>query len=341
MSAPSTPAPQGSRGLIPRDQTPFEWRVAIFGIGAFVIGSAIWIGFKGLFIQTDTVVLWVLAGLFALTLTDLSRWGWRLVWDWLPLGALLIFYDQSEPIVKWLHRPIHQALQINFDEFLFGKPLLTIHLQHLFHQTKAVRWWEYPMWAIYMSHFFMALVVAGFLWRFSYQRFREFRAPLVVLSTLGFGTYILYPARPPWMVADEFHQLPTIYRTVFETWSRVGLHTAGSIADGVIEGTSIGNQTAAVPSMHAAISLFVACFFWPRARWWLRVILVVYVLGMAFMLVYSGEHYFFDVVVGWIYTVVVVSGFALWRRYRRARPPDGVPDDDVAAPPEAQVAAAS
>jgi hypothetical protein len=342
MSAPSARVQPPSRGLIPRDGTPLERRVAIFGVSAFVVGSAIWIGFKGLFIQTDTVVLWVLAGLFALTLTDLRRWGLQLFWDWLPLGALLIFYDQSDQLVKWLHTPLHTALQVHFDEFLFGKPLLTVHLQHLFHQTKAVRWWEFPMWGIYMTHFFMALVVAGLLWRFNYPRFRAFRAPLIVLSTLGFATYVLYPAAPPWFLDQRLHELPMIYRTVFETWSKVGLHTAGSIADGIIEGNSLGNQTAAVPSMHAAISLFVASFFWRGARWWLRVVLVAYVLAMAFMLVYSGEHYFFDIVVGWFYTVVVVSGFALWRRYR---PPQSTPatalDGEEPALGEARVPVAS
>jgi len=63
---------------------------------------------------------------------------------------------------------------------------------------------------------------------------------------------------------------------------------------------------------------------------------------MAFMLVYSGEHYFFDVVVGWFYTVVVVSGFALWRRYR---PPPSVPattlDGQEPAVGEARVPIAS
>jgi membrane-associated phospholipid phosphatase len=320
VSETTADAEKPIHGLIPRDGTPLERAVAIFGIVSFVVGSAIWIALKGLFIQTDTVVLWVLAGLFALTLTDLRRWGLQLFWDWLPLGALLIFYTQSGPLAKWLHIGLHTMLQVHFDEFIFGKPLLTVQLQHLFHQTRAVHWWEYPMWAIYMTHFFMALVVAGILWRFSYQRFREFRAPLIVLSTLGFATYVLYPAAPPWMLADTFHQLPLIHRTVFETWTKVGLHTAGSITDGIIDGNSIGNQTAAVPSMHAAISLFVASFFWRGARWWLRVVLVLFVLGMAFTLVYSGEHYFFDVVVGWLYTVVVVGGFAIWRRRKASMP---------------------
>jgi membrane-associated phospholipid phosphatase len=48
-----------------------------------------------------------------------------------------------------------------------------------------------------------------------------------------------------------------------------------------------------------------------------RVVLVVYVLAMAFTLVYSGEHYVFDIVVGWLYTAVTVIGVAVYRRYTR------------------------
>jgi membrane-associated phospholipid phosphatase len=290
--------------------------ISAIAIGAWLVGSAIWIARKGLFIQTDTVVLWVLSGLFVVTLTDLNRWSKGLILDWLPLGLLLVFYDQSQLLVKALGIGVHTQLQVRFDELLFGKPLLTIQLQHLFGQTSAVRWWEYPMWGLYMTHFFMALVIAGYLWRFSYPRFREFRTKIVILSTLGFGTYVLFPAAPPWYLADHLSQLPWIQRTVFQTWGQLGLHTARSLVDGPIAGNDLGNQLAAVPSMHAAISLFVACFFWRRAALWLRVILVIYVLGMAFTLVYSGEHYVFDIVVGWGYTVLVLVGAKLLARWR-------------------------
>ncbi len=300
------------------EQRSDPWISAI-AIGTFVIGSAIWIARKGLFIHADTVVLWVLAGLFALTLTDLSRWGLRLLVDWLPLAFLLIFYEQSAPLVKLLKTPIHVLLQVKFDRLVFGKPILTVQFQHLLGQTQTVRWFDYPMWAIYMTHFFMALVIAGYLWRFSYSRFRPFRTQIVILTAFGFVTYILFPAAPPWYVADRLHELPWIYRSVFDTWGRLGLHTAGSIVDGAIDGNDLGNQFAAVPSMHAAVSLFVACFFWRTARPWLRVVLVVYVLGMAFTLVASGEHYAFDIFLGWFYAVAVVSGAALIGRRRRAR----------------------
>jgi membrane-associated phospholipid phosphatase len=44
--------------------------------------------------------------------------------------------------------------------------------------------------------------------------------------------------------------------------------------------------------------------------------MVLYVLAMAFTLVYGGEHYVFDVVVGWCYAIAVVAGAAALERLR-------------------------
>jgi membrane-associated phospholipid phosphatase len=310
MPAPPTPRPHaGARD--PRHSR--DRLVGIVGVSAFLAGSAFMVARKGLFIQTDTVFLWVISGLVALSLTDLRRFGPRLIVDWLPLALLFVLYDYSRALTEWLGIPAHSSLQIDFDELLFGKPLLTLRLQHWLGQTKAVRPWEYGLFGVYMTHFFLALLIAALLWRFAYPRFRQFRTRLVALYTIGFATYVLYPADPPWLVADRLHELPTIYRTVFEVWGTVGLHTAGSIVE---HGNELGNQLAAVPSMHAATSLFICLFFWRGARPWLRAVMAFYVLAMAFTLVYSGEHYVFDVVVGWLYAVAVVVGAAALEQMR-------------------------
>jgi len=294
--------------------------VGALGVGAFLAGSVIMLARKGLFIQTDTIFLWVIAGLLALSLTDLRRFGPRLIVDWLPLALLFVLYDYSRSLSNWLGTSTHSALQIRFDELLFGKPLLTVRLQHWLHQTTAVHPWEYALFVVYMTHFFLALLIAALLWRFAYPRFRRFRAQLVALYTLGFATYVLYPADPPWIVSQKLHQLPTIYRAVFEVWGRVGLHSAGSIVE---HGNELGNQVAAVPSMHAATSLFICLFFWRGARPWLRALMALYVLAMAVTLVYSGEHYVFDVIVGWLYAVAVVVGAQAFERFRARAPVPG------------------
>jgi hypothetical protein len=310
---PSRPARKPLRLALEPPRLTRERLVGALGVGAFLAGSTYMVARKGLFIQTDTVFLWVIAGLLAMSLTDLRRFGPRLLLDWLPLAMLFVLYDYSRNLSRWLGTPTHSMLQIKFDELLFGKPLLTIRLQHWLGQTKTVRPWEYGLFGVYMTHFFLALVIAAFLWRFAYPRFREFRTLLVALFTLGFATYVLYPAYPPWLVSDRLHELPTIYRVVFEAWGHLGLHTAGSIIEG---GNELGNQLAAVPSMHAATSLFICLFFWRGARPWLRAVLVLYVLAMAFTLVYGGEHYVFDVVVGWLYAVAVIAGAVVFRRVR-------------------------
>jgi hypothetical protein len=286
------------------------------GVGAFVTGSVAFVAVKGLFISTDTIVPWLICGLLALSLTDLTRLGPRLLVDWVPLGAILIFYDYSRGISEWLGIRVHASLQIRFDERLFGKPLLTVRLQRWLHQAKGVRPWEYGLWGVYLTHFFVALVIAAVLWRFAYPRFREFRTQLVVLYGLGFATYVAYPADPPWIVANRLHRLPPIHRVIFDVWDGIGLRTADPLVE---TGKAAFNEVAALPSLHAATTLFICLFFWPTARNWVRVLLIAYVLAMAFTLVYSGEHYVFDIVLGWAYAALVVVGTAALRRVRAGR----------------------
>jgi membrane-associated phospholipid phosphatase len=299
-----------------RQYTRRERWISIFGVTVFAIGSAIMVARDGLFLSSDEVLIWVVAALVALSLTDLHRIGLRLLWDWLPFGLLLLGFHYAHGLAEDIGSRTHSLLQIRFDELLFGKPLLTLQLQHAFHQTQKVRFWEYGLFGVYLTYFFLALVVAGILWRFAYPRFRQFRAQFVVLSGLGFITYVLYPADPPWLVSQDLHDLPTIYRVLYEVWGQSGLHSAAGLVE---KGSAFHDETAAVPSLHAGATMLVCLFFWKTARPWARALLVIYVLAMAFTLVYSGEHYVFDIVTGWLYAAAVVVGAGIISRRRAAR----------------------
>ena len=52
-------------------------------------------------------------------------------------------------------------------------------------------------------------------------------------------------------------------------------------------------------------------------RW--RPLLALYAVAMGFALVYSAEHYVFDILLGWLITAAVTAGFRWWDARRRAR----------------------
>ena len=127
---------------------------------------------------------------------------------------------------------------------------------------------------------------------------------VAILSFAGLATYALYPAAPPWM-ASQAGLMPQVTRIIPLVWHYLGLHSAGSVVEG---GYAYANNVAAVPSLHAAFSLLIAITLWPRKHKWLRPLVALYPLAMAFSLVYGAEHYFSDILLGWIYTIVVGAG---------------------------------
>src|SRR5262249_50651607 len=94
------------------------------------------------------------------------------------------------------------------------------------------------------------------------------------------------------------------------------------------EGQAGVSLVAAVPSLHVAFCALVAFFLWSRiSRRWLRPLLLLYPLAMGFTLISTGEHYFFDVALGWVYAGLVMTGWSRWeeRRELRVAMPSGPP----------------
>ncbi len=67
------------------------------------------------------------------------------------------------------------------------------------------------------------------------------------------------------------------------------------------KGQLVGNAYAAIPSLHAAWAALVATAVWRHVKGPVRWAVFVYPAAMALTLVYTGEHYFIDAVVGWLY----------------------------------------
>jgi membrane-associated phospholipid phosphatase len=131
-----------------------------------------------------------------------------------------------------------------------------------------------------------------------------------VVAYLG---YALFPAMPPWM-AGQAGYLPQVTRIIPLVWDRLGVHSAAAL---FTRGSEFANPIAAMPSLHAAYPMLLLLFFWRAARRWVRVVLVAYVLAMAFALVYTGEHFVIDELAGWCCAIAVYfagSRLFSWRQ---------------------------
>ena len=168
---------------------------------------------------------------------------------------------------------------------------------------------------MYTSYFIVPFALAGALWIRDRAAFLRFTRRLVTLALAGLATYIAFPAAPPWM-AGETGLLDGVQRTTSEGWEVLGGGTAGLFSEGQ---TSV-NLVAAVPSLHSAFTALVAMFLWGRVRPILRPLVVLYPLAMGLTLIATGEHYFFDVALGWLYAGAVMGAWAWCGAPPRDRP---------------------
>jgi hypothetical protein len=297
----------------PRRRLAIGWTV--FGV-AFVIFTI----FLGLPYTEDDILIWLTAALLVASLGDPARWRRGVVRDWLPLYAALAVYALLRGYASHVLWGPFVRPQVAFDKFIGGGQPPTVTLQRWLFRANDIRPWDYLAWLTYMSHFFTSFIVAGVLWKRDHARFRRFITLWVGLTFLGYLTYLLYPAMPPWLASNTGH-IAGITRIIPVMWNHVGVHGASAVFTG---GSRFDNNIAAMPSLHAAYPMLLLLFFWSRARTPLRVLLVSYVLAMAFTLVYTGEHFVIDEFVGWTYAIVtfvvgnrLFDGWARWRNGRR------------------------
>lgn len=291
-------------------------RLATFAaVLLFIGGTVAVVATSGLELSTDWLFIWLVLGLLALSLTDIRRWARGLIVDWLPFAGFLLAYDIARGVADNTGIAPHTSTGIDFDRALFGHTLPTNWLQDRLFDIDKAHWYDYATFFVYLSHFFVTLLVAAFLWRFRYPLFRRWRTMVLAIAGVGFLTYALFPGTPPWLASQEGH-LPYITRTIGYMWQHVHVYPAAALFE---TSNHYVNDVAAIPSLHAAYTLLVVLFFWSMVRPWARPLLLLYPLAMGFTLVYTGEHYVFDVVLGWVYAVGVYSAVMAFERVRAGK----------------------
>ena len=173
----------------------------------------------------------------------------HLLVDWGPFLVVVIAYDLSRGWADSAGFPVHFTPQIDVDKVLFFGHVPTEWLQrNLYHTnfvlgfsggrittavrpTVPVQWFEVIFDLTYLSHYLASFILAGVLWVKSRARFQAYARRFTTLSLFGFLTYVVFPAAPPWMAAQQGFIDPTVGRIGGRGFAWLHLHTVRNMID--------------------------------------------------------------------------------------------------------------
>jgi membrane-associated phospholipid phosphatase len=271
------------------------------------------------------------------------RWR-QLATDLALYSAMWLVYEETRGAADRLGFPLQVESVRNIDRVLFFGIDPPVWLQRRFYSPDVVRWYDVVASVVYYTHFVLPVGVIVVLWLSNRREWVRFMRRLAAVLLVACVSFVVLPTAPPWMAGGgdrriRLDALAPVARPTGRGWRHLGLDTFVHAWE---TGRDWANRVAAMPSLHAAFSLLVVVFFFPRVRTWRwRSALLSFPLTMAVALVYLGEHYVVDLLAGWL---LVGCSFVVWgwieRRSRRRRAAvsrralecdvdDGAPVDDV------------
>ncbi|GEM_PF-2680992 len=310
--------------------------------------------------------------------------GVRFLKDWAVFLIVLVAWQVTDGLASTFKFPLHIRAMIDADKVIFYPALhgqnATVWLQQHLFDPYNVNWIDVMGVIFYSLHFLLPLGAGFVLWLVNRQNYYRYAIAFVMAAIMGFITYVLYPAVPPWMAVMHCpsvhgwactahnnwqHFLPWFFTypnpAVTQPLLNSGHTTLPSVmslshwAPGVHDvwnftmqgwiSKNNGNvgfgpfhmgfdQVGAIPSEHAMYPTLIFLFF-RRQFGRIAYLMIPYIAALTFSIVYMGQHYFIDAVVGALYAGFVyamVMHVAPWA-WRRLRPAHAEPAPSILPSP--------
>lgn len=303
-------------------------RAVPFVLALYVVAVAV----TFLYFNMRMTVEWVAIILFVAAI--LSGRALLFVKDWGVFILVLLTWQLASPLATRFAFPEHLTELIAADKLLFLGKVPPVWLQHHLYTPGRLEPWDVMAATMYMLHFLAPLVAAFILWMSNRELFAKFAIAFVLVAVAGWATYVLYPAVPPWMAAEKLvsihgryysaadwqdlralgvahpywyvhahghvylHGVKNVFQTIMSHWYNP---YNGTIFFGGLHMSY--DQVGAIPSEHAAYPMLFFLFL-RRQFGRLAYLALAYLALLIFSIMYLGQHYFVDALVGFAYAVV-------------------------------------
>ncbi len=228
--------------------------------------------------------------------------------DWWVFLLGLLLWNLSGPIAARSPFPVQLNFMLDMDHRLFFGHDAVSFLQHHLASRGHVRPLDVVTSLAYNLHLPEPYIVGYFLWRVDRVIYFRFVAAALLLLVLGFITFILFPAMPPWLSSLRYDRPQDVFNGFNPFVHSHPLPFHGTPIFYVFKLT--GDAVAAFPSEHAAFPLleYLALRAAIGRRAYPFLLWVGFVL---FAIVYLAEHWVTDAVAGYVYALVIWA-FVTW-----------------------------
>lgn len=198
---------------------------------------------------------------------------------------------------------------LHFERWLFNGEIPTIRLQAEFYTRGEIQWWDYYFTFIHWSYFIVPHALALWIWWRSKREYQHFLAAMTMTLFLGLVIYFIIPTNPPWMAPEAIDSpgAPVVQRIMGNIAEQIG----GGLYEAGYKIVGESNPIAAMPSMHFGVTFLLVWAARGRGFWW-EIAAWFYSISMGAALVYMGEHYIIDIIVGGMVTTFAWYATKQW-----------------------------
>jgi membrane-associated phospholipid phosphatase len=208
-----------------------------------------------------------------------------------------IIFDYMKAFPNFHFNAVHIQSLYNHEKHIFGINnnglLLTPNEFFARHHNTLI---DILCGVFYLCWVPVPLIFAGILYFRNKSLFFQFSLTFFLVNMIGFIGYYIYPAAPPWYVAQKgFHFIASTPGNTAGL-GRFDAYFGSNIFAGIYSKSS--NVFAAMPSLHASYMLIVLYYGIKGNMKWFNLLFALIMLGIWFSAIYTGHHYILDVLAG-------------------------------------------